>query len=72
MARILGVLPKDKGRLVGRVLEEAMSRGGAAPASVRETVVSEPGRDSLRTVLEIQRVGGLRQKVLGSACVEST
>jgi Type I phosphodiesterase / nucleotide pyrophosphatase len=60
MARILGVLPKNKGQLVGRVLEEAMSGGGAAPASVRETVVSEPGRDSLRTVLEIQRVGDTR------------
>jgi Type I phosphodiesterase / nucleotide pyrophosphatase len=60
IARILGVLPKNKGQLVGRVLEEAMSSGGAAPASVRETVVSEPGRDSLRTVLEIQRVGDTR------------
>ena len=59
IARILGVTPKDKGTLIGRIVEEALP-GGSVPAFVRETVASEPGRGGLSTVLETQRVGSTR------------
>jgi len=60
IAHILGVTPKEKGKLVGRVLDEAMAGGGGAPQAARETVASEPGHGDLRTVLELQRVGDTR------------
>jgi len=60
IAHILGVTPKEKGKLVGRVLDEAMAGGGGAPQAARETVASEPGHGDLRTVLELQRVGDAR------------
>jgi hypothetical protein len=56
IARILRLSPPDKGRLVGRVIAEAMP-GGTMPAHEVETVVSEPGASGLRTVLLRQRVG---------------
>jgi hypothetical protein len=59
VARILGVTPKEKGQLVGRVIDEAM-RDGAVRAFSRETIASEPGHDGLSTVLETQRVGDTR------------
>jgi hypothetical protein len=60
IARILRVTPADKGKLVGRVLDEAMAAGGGAPQAARETVASEPSPEGLRTVLELQRVGDTR------------
>ncbi len=47
---------RAEGRLVGRVIDEALP-GGAVPVSVRETLTSEASPQGLQTVLEIQRVG---------------
>jgi len=59
LARILGLHIKDKGRLVGRVLSEAMP-GGKTPAHVASVMRSRPAAGGLRTVLEWQRVGATR------------
>jgi Type I phosphodiesterase / nucleotide pyrophosphatase len=58
LARILGLKIKDHGKLVGRVLSEAMP-GGKAPRSVAETARSDPAA-GLATVLNYQRVGKTR------------
>jgi hypothetical protein len=57
IAHILGVTPKEKGKLVGRVLDEAMAGGGAPPQATRETIASDPNSDGVITVLETQHVG---------------
>lgn len=59
IAHILRLAPKDKGRLVGRVVDEALP-GGALPAFTHATVTSEPSPQGLRTVLDLQRVGETR------------
>ena len=59
IAHVLKLTPADKGRLVGRVIGEALP-GGAAPTATRETIASEPTPQGLRTVLETQRVGDTR------------
>jgi hypothetical protein len=59
ISHILRLSPPDKGRLVGRVIEEAMP-GGTLPAHEFDTVVSDPASGGLRTVLELQRVGDTR------------
>jgi hypothetical protein len=56
MAQILRLQIPDKGKLVGRVITEAMP-GGAEPQFAHETVASDPSSQGLRTVLDIQRVG---------------
>jgi hypothetical protein len=58
-ARIMGLAPKPKGDLVGRVMTEAMPNG-ATPKAAVATVRSQPGANGLRTVLNFQRVGGQR------------
>jgi Type I phosphodiesterase / nucleotide pyrophosphatase len=58
-AAILRLEPKDKGKLAGRVLTEAMP-GGALPEVKSFTVTSEPAENGLRTVLDVQAVGGVR------------
>ena len=59
LARVLGLKVKDKGKLIGRVLTEAMP-GGAMPAYAAKTIRSDPGIDGLRTVLSYQVVGNTR------------
>jgi hypothetical protein len=63
IAHILRLNMPDKGSLVGRVIDEAFP-GGAVPEFAIETIASEPGpegsQDGLRTVLDIQRIGGTR------------
>jgi hypothetical protein len=56
LAKILGLKIKDKGKLIGRVLTEAMP-DGKSPKSVSKVMRSEPGDNGLRTVLEYQLVG---------------
>ena len=56
IARILGLRPSAKGKLIGRVISEAMP-GGVAPPHAVKTVRSEPADNGLRTVLEYQVVG---------------
>jgi Type I phosphodiesterase / nucleotide pyrophosphatase len=58
-ARIMGLAPKPKGDLVGRVMTEAMPNG-ATPKATAATVRSQPAANGLRTVLNFQRVGGQR------------
>ena len=59
LARLAGVEMPSRGRLVGRVLAEALANG--APVRwTREVVASEPGEGGLRTVLDVQRVGDRR------------
>ncbi|MBV9969953.1 MAG: alkaline phosphatase family protein [Xanthobacteraceae bacterium] len=59
VAAILRLEPKDKGKLAGRVLAEAMP-GGALPEVKSFTVVSDPAGTGLRTVLDVQAVGEVK------------
>jgi hypothetical protein len=49
----------DKGKLLGRVLSEAMP-GGAAPEVTSRVVTSDPAANGLATVLDMQIVGSTR------------
>ncbi|HXX84113.1 MAG TPA: alkaline phosphatase family protein [Casimicrobiaceae bacterium] len=59
LARILGLDIPSKGKLIGRVLAEAMP-GGATPKYVAKSMQSAPARGGLRTVLDYQVVGNTR------------
>jgi arylsulfatase A-like enzyme len=54
-ARLLGLAPKPKGNLIGRVMTEAMPNG-PTPKAFSSTVKSQPSASGLRTVLNFQRV----------------
>jgi len=54
-ARLLGLTPKPKGTLIGRVMTEAMPNG-ATPQAFSGTVKSQASANGLRTVLNFQRV----------------
>ena len=54
-ARLLGLTPKPKGNLIGRVMTEA-TPNGATPQAFAGTVKSQPAANGLRTVLNFQRV----------------
>jgi len=56
LARILGLDIPNKGKLIGRVLVEALP-GGATPKFVAKSMRSVPGHGGLRTVLDYQVVG---------------
>jgi hypothetical protein len=58
-AAILRLDARDKGKLTGRVLSEAMP-GGALPEVKSVTVASDPAENGLRTVLDMQSVGEVR------------
>src|SRR3954463_9777337 len=58
-AKLLGLAPKAKGILVGRVMTEAMPNG-ATPQAFSGTAKSQPAANGLRTVLAFQRVGTQR------------
>jgi hypothetical protein len=58
IAAILKFDLPPKGRLIGRVLREAMPDEGAmTPAFSSQTIASEPGPQGLRTILRLQHVG---------------
>lgn len=60
LGRTIAHLPKgDNGKLIGRVLTEAMTQGDI-PAVTSRTKVSDPARNRLRTVLNMQLVGDTR------------
>jgi hypothetical protein len=59
VAAILNLDVKDKGRLAGRVLREALP-GGLLPETKSFAVVSDPAENGLRTVLDMQSVGEVR------------
>jgi arylsulfatase A-like enzyme len=58
-ARLLGLTPKPKGTLIGRVMTEAMPNG-ATPQAYSGTVKSQAAANGLRTVLNFQRVATQR------------
>ncbi len=59
LARILKLKIPSKGKLIGRVLTEAMP-GGAAPHYVAKVLSSEQSANGLSTVLDYQLVGTTR------------
>jgi hypothetical protein len=59
IAHILGLTIKAKGRLVGRVINEAMP-GGRSPNATAHTISSPLAANGLRTVLKYQSVGRTR------------
>ena len=59
IARLLGLRIPSKGRLVGRVMREAMPNGRLPVFSAR-TLRSGADKNGLRTVLEYQQLGGTR------------
>src|ERR1700760_2293856 len=58
-AKILGLTQKANGKLIGRVMTEAMPNG-ATPKSISDVLKSEAAANGLRTVLSYQRVGAQR------------
>jgi len=58
-AKLLGLTPKPKGNLVGRVITEAMPNG-ATPWGFSGTVTSQLSANGLRTILKFQRVSKQR------------
>jgi hypothetical protein len=60
IARILGLQTKDKGHLVGRVIDEAMSGDVSLVKALTHTEQSEPSAEGLRTVLVTKSVGDTR------------
>ena len=58
-AKLLGLTPKPNGKLIGRVITEAMPNG-FAPRASSGTMKSQPAANGLRTVLNFQRVAGQR------------
>ena len=59
VARLLGLRIADHGKLVGRVLTEAMPNG-AMPQATQELVQSEPDANGLITMVQTQTVEGTR------------
>jgi hypothetical protein len=59
IAAILKLDIPDQGKLVGRVLNEAMP-GGALPTVQVRTIVSQPSKNGLRTILRYQMVENTR------------
>jgi arylsulfatase A-like enzyme len=59
IAHLLDLRTADKGKLVGRVLTEALP-GGAMPEVQAHIVVSAPAANGLRTVVDMQNVGATR------------
>ncbi|OPF93755.1 nucleotide pyrophosphatase/phosphodiesterase family protein [Rhodopseudomonas palustris] len=58
-AKLMGLDPTTKGKLIGRVMTEAMPNG-AVPKATQETIRSKYAANGLRTVLAMQRVGEQR------------
>jgi hypothetical protein len=59
IAHLMHLDPTDKGKLLGRVLSEALP-GGALPDVSSRVITSEPAANGLVTVLDMQQVGKTR------------
>ncbi len=59
IAHLLGLPVQDKGKLVGRVVSEAM-HGGVVPEVTSRVIASEADENGLRTVIDLQQVGDVR------------
>jgi hypothetical protein len=58
-ARLLNLEAHHRGRLIGRVMTEAMPNG-ETPRAYRGTLRSKPSTNGLQTVLQFQRIGAQR------------
>jgi hypothetical protein len=58
-AKLLDLKAKPNGKLLGRVMTEAMPNG-ETPKAMSETIRSDAAEGGLRTVLKLQRVGSQR------------
>lgn len=56
LAQAAGIKLAPRGKLKGRVIAEALA-GGAEPNVTRRTIVSDPGENGQRTILNVQFVG---------------
>lgn len=59
IARILDLKTEDKGKLVGRVITEAM-KDGTMPEVATKMLVSQPAENGLKTIIDMQMVGDVR------------
>jgi hypothetical protein len=59
IAQLMHLDTSDKGKLLGRVLAEALP-GGAVPEISSRVITSEPAANGLTTVLDMQQVGQTR------------
>jgi len=59
MAKIAGIDLPAKGKLRGRVINEALS-GGTAPKFARHTIQSAPAENGAHTILNYQQIGDTR------------
>ncbi len=59
IAQLLQLKTSDNGKLVGRVLTEALPNG-AIPEATGHVIISEPASNGLSTVLNMQVVGDIR------------
>jgi hypothetical protein len=59
LAKIAGIDLPAKGKLMGRVIVEALP-GGAAPKAAKRTIQSAPAENGARTILNYQQVGDAR------------
>jgi len=60
IAQILGLRSTANGGLMGRVLSEAIPNGITPKAATTSRLISKPGDNELRTVVQYQRVSGQR------------
>ena len=56
IAKIMALPVKPKGKLIGRVVTEAMPKG-ETPKAISDSMRSAPSANGLRTILIFQRVG---------------
>jgi arylsulfatase A-like enzyme len=56
LAHIGGIALEPRGKLTGRVISEAL-QGGAPVTATKDTLVSDPGPEGIRTILNRQTVG---------------
>jgi len=59
LAHILGIALPATGKLIGRVLNEALIGGNAPTAPPHQASQSQPGPGGVRTLLEYQQFGGV-------------
>jgi hypothetical protein len=59
IASLMALKPANKGKLLGRVLTEALPNG-ATPAVESSIIVSDPAANGLQTVINLQKVGDTR------------
>jgi arylsulfatase A-like enzyme len=58
LAHILGVTMPSSGKLMGRILNEALAGGDVPVAPAPRTMLSQPGPGGVKTLLEYQQLGG--------------